>query len=622
MALAYPVDNRDWNYSEICILWLHTFPNSQEACTRRVYVAMTESLDSAVAALLRKYALQNALEYDGKGQVGSVMGRVMGENPDLRQMGKQLTPHIQIAVDEANALANSEGLDAIRGILEAESPDVLVKKVKQRREGLPPLPNATDGAVVLRFAPNPNGPLSFGHARGVVINAELAKAHGGEVILRFDDTDAKIKRPMLEAYKSIEEDYQWLAGRPADRIIIASDRMPVYLEHAKQMLKKNFGYVCSCTPEDFREHRQAQTECTCRARDSEENLRLWELMNAGEISPGQAVVRVKTDMELANPALRDWPALRIQHEDHPRVGDSYKVWPLLDFQSAVEDHLQGVTHIVRGKDLMDSTRKQVLLYEHFGWEYPETLYWGRVKVHEFGGFSTSAMKEDIAAGKYQGWDDPRLPTIAALRRRGYDADAMRKFWVELGLNQKDISVPMSLLNSINAKTIDATTPRLTFVAGGQRLTIDCNTSLSGEALPTVANPPTHPEYPELGVRNWPLCEGGMLEVLVVAENLAEARARGDVRLKDFVDLDLSSEVARIRAVARVDSTPIIHWLPVDYSKPATLLMADQEELVEVAGFVEINDHTIGEVVQLERVGFARIESIDDDGIFRLIHLHG
>ena len=122
----------------------------------------------------------------------------------------------------------------------------------------------------------------------------------------------------------------------------------------------------------------------------------------GKYKPGEAVVRVKTDMTLKNPALEGLactPYTRHLAHPHPRpeIGSSYSVWPLLDFQSAVEDHLQGVTHIVRGKDLMDSTRKQTLLYEHFGWQYPETLYWGRVKVHEWGGFSTSQMRTDIEA---------------------------------------------------------------------------------------------------------------------------------------------------------------------------------------------------------------------------------
>ncbi|MCS5535517.1 MAG: glutamate--tRNA ligase family protein, partial [Candidatus Poseidoniales archaeon] len=141
-------------------------------------------LEPEVVALLRKYALQNALEYDGQGQVGSVMGRVMGENPDLRSRAQELTGFIASQVAEANALAVEKGLEHIRTILEDESPDALEKKVKERREGLPPLPNAEMGKVVLRFAPNPNGPLSFGHARGVVINAELARMYDGEVILR------------------------------------------------------------------------------------------------------------------------------------------------------------------------------------------------------------------------------------------------------------------------------------------------------------------------------------------------------------------------------------------------------------------------------------------------------
>ena len=147
-------------------------------------------------------------------------------------------------------------------------------------------------------------------------------------------------------------------------------------------------------------------------------------------------------MSLKNPALRDWPAARIQTNPHPRVGDKWRVWPLLDFQSAIEDYLQGVTHIIRGKDLMDSTRKQTLLYQHFGWDYPETIYWGRVKVHEFGAFSTSQMKKDIAEEIYDGWDDPRLPTLSALSRRGIKPESLSAFWIELGLTQKDISVPL------------------------------------------------------------------------------------------------------------------------------------------------------------------------------------
>ncbi len=576
-------------------------------------------LEPEVAALLRKYALQNALEYDGQGQIGSVMGRVMGENADLRSRAKELTGFIAAQVNEANALAAEKGLEHIRELLESESPDALEKKVKERREGLPPLPNAENGKVVLRFAPNPNGPLSLGHARGVVINTELANMHDGEVILRFDDTDAVVKRPDPEAYAMIEDDFTWLAGRAPDRILKASDRMDVYLEYAAKTLSQSHAYVCECSAEAFKEFRTTKTACPCRNRTADDNLRLWEQMNDGTILPGGAVVRIRTDMEHKNPALRDWPALRIQHADHPMVGERYKVWPLLDFQSAIEDHLQGVTHIVRGKDLMDSTRKQTLLYEKFGWTYPETLYWGRVKVHEFGGFSTSQMKSDIAEGKFSGWDDPRLPTIRAMRRRGYNPGAMRKFWVDLGLTQKDISVPLSTLNSLNAKAVDADAPRLSFVREPQTIHLD----ISGIEMDCVTLP-VHPEHPDKGVREWALTDD-FIKVKIALEDFCED---GERRLKDFADIEINQENStdawkgEVIRIERVGNTPIIHWVPENMSKPATLLIEEDGELVLAEGFLENNEYPEGTIVQLERMGFAILEGHDQNGARMMVRLHG
>ena len=348
-----------------------------------------------IVELVRNLALQNALQYEGEGQVGSVMGRIMGTRADLRQHAKQLPKIISQEVNAANSLAKNEGLDHVREILAKSAPEMLEKKEHVRREGLPDLPGETKG-VVLRFAPNPNGPLSFGHSRGLVVNSSYAKQLSGELILRFDDTDTTVKPPLLSAYDTIAKETEWLCGVPADRIVIASDRLEQYHNYAEKSLNKGYAYVCTCTAEAFKEFRVSKTCCPCRDRKAEENIHHWNLMNDNDgYQPGDAVVRIKTDMTLPNPALRDWPALRIQTNPHPRIGDVCRVWPLLDFQSAVEDYLQGVTHIIRGKDLMDSTRKQKLLYQHFSWQYPETIYWGRVKVHEFGGFSTSQMRRDV-----------------------------------------------------------------------------------------------------------------------------------------------------------------------------------------------------------------------------------
>jgi glutamyl-tRNA synthetase len=554
--------------------------------------------DDATESAIRHMALQNALEYEGKAAVGSVIGRLMASRSDLRPHGKIVNGLVARMVVEANELAAKEGLDHLRSILEAEAPHLLEKRApKKRREGLTELPNAEKGKVVLRFAPNPNGPLSFGHARGLVINSTYREMYEGEFILRFDDTDTKVKPPLLEAYEQIVEEATWLTGRAPDRVVVASDRMEHYYEHAESMLREGFGYVCRCTAEAFKEYRQSKSACPCRDQNSTDNLSLWKAMLKGTYKPGDAVVRVKTEMDLKNPALRDWPALRIQDtktHPHPRpeVGSTYTVWPLLDFQSAVEDHLQGVTHIVRGKDLMDSTRKQTLLYKHFGWRYPETLYWGRVKVHEWGGFSTSQMRRDVEAGLYDGWSDPRLPTLAALKERGIQPEALQQFWLELGITQKDISVPLSTLYAHNTKAVDNGAPRLSFIRNAAAFHLKGN-------HPAEVKVPRHPNDEEMGWRTWDLAEG---QVWLEADDVVKM----DVRLKEFADVELHDNEARITSLERQQEHPVIHWLPASQADEAVLVETKNNEIHRISGKLERHNHPAGTVVQLERIGYARV----------------
>lgn len=542
--------------------------------------------DQLTSDLIRHLALQNSYQYAGKGQAGSVISRIMGSRADLRQYGKFIAPLVAKEVAKANAMAQNNGLDAVKSILENEAPELLEKKVQTRREGLPELPNLEGRKPVLRFAPNPNGPLSFGHSRGLVINGQYAKELDGELILRFDDTDTTVKPPMLEAYDSIPIQQEWLCGFPAHRIIIASERMDKYHEYAGKMLQGGFGYVCTCSAESFREFRVSKQECPCRENSVDENQRLWERMNHIEgFQPGEAVLRVKTDMGLKNPALRDWPAARIQTNPHPRVGDKWRVWPLLDFQSAIEDYLQGVTHIIRGKDLMDSTRKQTLLYKHFGWTYPETIYWGRVKVHEFGAFSTSQMKKDIAEGIFDGWDDPRLPTLSALSRRGIKPESLRAFWIELGLTQKDISVPLSTLYSHNTKAIDPKAPRLAFVRKAFAV------KLNGE-FPKTGTISSHSDT-EMTPRQYSIKEGVWIE---------EEDSGKPIRLKDLCDIDSSGNV---ESIDRSDKRSVVHW--VAGGKPSKLTIANGQDISTVEGILEDHNYPNGTILQLERIGYAILE---------------
>ena len=559
---------------------------------------MDWSPDEAIDNMLWHVAIQNAIEYSGKAAPGSVIGRIMSIRQDLRPHGKILSPLIAKKVAQANKLATDEGLDYLRSILETEAPELLEQRQKQaKRTGLPELLNAEKGKVVLRFAPNPNGPLSFGHARGIIINGEYAKEYDGELILRFDDTDTSVKPPMLEAYDLIQKEAEWLLGFAPHRVVIASDRIEHYYQYVEQMLNGGFGYVCKCSAETFREYRVSMTECPCRAYSNLENLELWQGMLDGSFQPGEAVVRVRTDMALKNPALRDWPALRIQDTEtnpHPRkdIGSRYRVWPLLDFQSAVEDHLQGVTHIIRGKDLMDSTRKQKLLYEHFGWTYPETMYWGRVKVHEWGGFSTSQMRKDIESGLFEGWSDPRLPTIASLSGSGIQATALRNFWIELGVTQKDIAVPLATLYSHNIKIIDDDAPRIAFIREPIALTLE-------GVNETIVELPTHPNTTGLGTRKIQLHDA------VVYIEKADLQHK-TLRLKEFGDFDIEGNIARFVAKERTDKRKIVHWTSKNSSVDASLVQVIDGEICRLDGKLESHQLAVNTPVQIERIGYGII----------------
>jgi len=572
--------------------------------------------ESDIREIVRKYALQNALEYKGNGKSSSVLGRIMSERKDLRVRAKELREFVEEEVYIANKLSSEKGIAHLRNILADKNPDALVRKKQERRTGLPELPNSAEMKVVLRFAPNPNGPLTLGHSRGVVINSQFAEKYEGKVILRFDDTDTKIKPPLVDAYRWIEEEYEWITGRSADLVIRASERMPLYLEYAEKMIEKGYGYVCKCSASEFKKLRDKGRGSPYRDRSVDENLIDWRKMINGSMKEGEAVVRVRTSLDLPNPALRDWPALRIQHKEHPIVGEKYKVWPLLDFQSAIEDHEQGVTHIIRGKDLMDSTRKQKLLYEHFDWKYPETLYWGRVKVFEFGGFSTSGMRESISKGKYSDWDDIRLPTIKSLRRRGFNPTSLTEFWLDLGLTQKDISVSMKTIESFNIKKIDATTPRRSFVRSPVEVEIDYGVNKSDiQGVLKLAN---HPEGTVRGDRKWKI--GEEKELAYVEQE--DIMGKTEFRLKDFADISLKGNIGYIDSIERSDKRPIIHWITGDIAREALLYVPDGDKISTYRGLLENYDLKEGHIYQLERIGFVKVENYPKEGIIEMVWLHG
>ncbi len=560
-----------------------------------------------IKLLIKKYALQNAVKYNRTPQAGAVMGKVMAVQ-ELRSMAKEITLLIEEVLREINEMTpESRGEELMK-----LAPELLaeLKEKKEPDKGLPPL--EINGALVMRFAPNPNGPPTIGSARGIVVNSEYTRKYKGKLIIRFDDTDPATKRPMLEAYEWYLDDCEWLGAKP-DEVIIASDRISLYYEVAEQLILQNGAYVCFCGQEEFKALKDAKKACQHREQGTEKNLEFWKKMLSGEYKEQEAVLRIKTDITHKDPAIRDWVAFRIIRTPHPRpeVGDRYCVWPLLDFESAVEDHLLGTTHIIRGKDLADSERRQRYIYNYMGWTYPKTLHWGRVQIHEFGKLSTSGLKKAIAEGVYTGWDDPRVPTIRALRRRGIMPEALRKFMIDLGLGETDISLSLDTLYAENRKLIDPIANRYFFVWNPVELYIE-------GAEPRIAKAPLHPskkEMREIPVGTRMLVCKSDVEALKIGERL---------RLKDLYNIQIISiSSQKITAkfigtdmeLVKKEKAHIIHWVPLDSIRVRVLSHDGEYTGMGEQGI----EKELDKVVQFERFGFVRIDSVDDEVVAYFTH---
>ena len=536
-----------------------------------------------------KYVVQNAVKY-GKPNEKAVMGKVMAENPELRKKAKEVLELVRECISEFEELPDKKREELIQKYsVEGET-----KKETEER-GLPELEGAERGKVVMRFAPNPNGPPTLGSARGIIINGEYARMYEGKYIIRFDDTDPRTKRPMLEAYNWYLEDIEWLGYKP-DEVVYASKRIPIYYDYARKLIEMGKAYTCFCTQAEFKKFRDSGEECPHRNTSVEDALEVWDRMLEGDYEEGEVVLRIKTDMRHKDPAIRDWVAFRIIKEPHPLVGGKFVVYPTLDFESAIEDHLLGITHIIRGKDLIDSERRQRYIYEYFGWEYPITKHWGRVKIFEFGKLSTSSIRKDIERGKYQGWDDPRLPTLMAFRRRGFEPEAIRNFFISHGVGENDVSISLKNLYAENRKIVDVKANRYFFVWDPVKIEIVDLPEEREVELPL--NPHTGEKRKLKGER-----------VIYVTRDDFERLKGNVVRLKDFCNI-LLDEKAEFRGFELGDvkkGKNIIHWLSESEAIPGKVVGE-----MEAEGLVERNAvRDVGKVVQFERFAFCRIESVSE-----------
>ncbi|HEX9708532.1 MAG TPA: glutamate--tRNA ligase [Candidatus Thermoplasmatota archaeon] len=547
---------------------------------------------------IRKFALQNALQHGGQGQRGAVMSRVLGTFADLRARAGDVAQRVQAVLDEVNAL----GPEAQRAELESSAPELLEARPAERPGGLPDLMGAADGKVVMRMAPGPSGPLHIGHARAAVLNDVYVRRYRGKYILRLEDTDPA--RVTAEAYRMIQEDMEWL-GCQVHETVIQSDRFARYYEVARRLLEMGKAYVCTDPPDAWRELKEQGRPCPHRGADPAGSLEAFEAMLSGVYKAREAAVVAVTEIDHPNPALRDFPLLRIEDTPHPRTGTKYRVYPLMNFSVSVDDHDLGLTHVLRGKDHLNNTHRQDFLFRYLGWRMPVYIHYGRVSV-EGVELSTSKMAAGIAAGTLAGWDDPRLGTIRALARRGYRPESLRAYWVDAGVKEVDVVFSWKNLDAIDKKAQDPGAHRVFLVEDPVPVELDVDREL-------VARPPRLPSRPEAGrrvLRVGAPAGATRPRVLIPREDL-EALGEGQTfRLKDLANFVLSGPGrARFESIGHEEArgAPILHWLPDDPSQTAEAEVVRPDGSTRQGRIERAGAESGGRVVQLERVGFARVE---------------
>ncbi|MCL4430441.1 MAG: glutamate--tRNA ligase [Chloroflexi bacterium] len=577
--------------------------------------------DNELRELIRKAALLNAVSHDGKAQAGAMVGKVLGEKQELRSRVKELSGVINSVVSEVNSLSLVEQ----KAIVEKNWPETQ-KKEKAEEKRLSPLPNADKyPKIVTRFSPNPDCVLHLGSARAILLSHEYARIYNGKFILRFEDTDPKIKKPSLKFYDSIREDLKWL-GCKVDEEYIQSDRLPIYYEYTERLIGDGNAYVCECPPEEFRKITIAKQACPCRDLPAAENLERWHSMLGGGYMEGQAVVRVKTDLENPNPAVRDWPALRVidtKKYPHPRVGSKYIVWPLYNLAAGLDDHLMGMTHIIRGKEHYTNMVRQKYMYDYLGWTYPEAIHYGRLKIT--GAFlSKSKIVQGVKEGLYTGYDDPRLGTFAALRKRGITPEAIKKMIIDVGTKSNDVTLSWENLFSYNRKILDASSDRYFFVPQPVELKVlQVPKSFTSKL-------PLHPEKPEQGFREYtvvPKDEDKAVSFWVSKKDTEALEPEKMVRLMELFNVKIESKTdnsvtAKFASESYEDvrkiKVQLIQWIPKGTEFPSQVVMPDASV---TEGFAEADCKKLkpDAIIQFERFGFVRVNEVGEKLIAYYAH---
>ena len=460
--------------------------------------------------------------------------------------------------------------------------------------------NKHGGKVATRFPPEPNGYLHIGHAKSICLNFGIAEEYGGTCNLRFDDTNPT--KEDVEYVDSIQEDIRWLGFQWEGDRRFASDYFEKLYEIAEKLIQDGLAYVCSLSEAESREYRgnyyKKAKPSPYRDRSVEENLDLFRRMKAGEFGDGEHVLRAKVDLESQNMNLRDPVLYRIKHAEHHRTGDTWCIYPMYDFAHGLSDAIEGITHSICTLEFQDHRPLYDWFNEMAGFEEPPHQYeFARLNLN-YTVMSKRKLLELVEDKHVSGWDDPRMPTISGLRRRGYTPESIRKFAERIGVAKNDSVVDVALLEHCVREDLNDTAPRVMGVLNPLKVVIENYPEGESETF----NAPYHPQNPEMGSREIPFGR----ELYIEREDFMEEPPKKWFRLAPGREVRLryaclirctdvvkneSGEVVELRCTwdpeSRGGQSPdgrkvkgTLHWVSAAHAFPAEVRLYDRLFRVE------------------------------------------
>ncbi|MEG8945497.1 glutamine--tRNA ligase/YqeY domain fusion protein [Rosettibacter firmus] len=460
--------------------------------------------------------------------------------------------------------------------------------------------NRWGGRVHTRFPPEPNGYLHIGHAKAICLNYGIAKYYGGKFNLRFDDTNPE--KEDTEYVNSIIEDVKWLGADFEDRLFFASDYFEQMYQWAIELIKKGKAYVCDLSAEEIRATRGTLTEpgieSPYRNRSIEENLDLFERMRKGEFPDGSKTLRAKIDMSSPNLNMRDPVMYRIIHQRHHRQGDKWCIYPTYDWAHGLEDSIEGITHSICTLEFENHRPLYDWFLDELGIYHPQQIEFARLNL-SYTVMSKRKLLELVQKGIVDGWDDPRMPTISGLRRRGYTPEAIWKFTEMIGVAKRDALTDVSLLEYAIREDLNKTAQRAMAVLNPLKVVI---TNYNGEELLDAIN---NPENPDAGTRKIPFSNEIYIESTDFMENPPKGYHRlmpgGEVRLRyayiikcEEVIKNEKGEIVELRCTYDPETKSgtgtsnkkvkgVIHWVSAKHCFDAEVRLYDRLFNVENPG---------------------------------------